>query len=636
MTDDTPADATPFGGTLHDFVLCDATQPGLFGAVGRTHGPFRGMDAWPNLADFIGNYSADLLARSGETAWLRAGGVMDSDGRPSLRRAGGTAAVAAMRALAEGPGGFVWQDAAGFVWPVRLVPAAGEGHNAYWGLSFSWQMAASLARQGPSERPGPDALVVDSPAPSDPGAADLQTAARALRLYERAELLLWSIHAAVLRQRCSLVRLPDVWLAQLAWGGKTRRPPRWRQDLLATLFSLQALRLAVMRIPRSGWQPRFGALSVPVSYVEDLRTMRPELDVCAAGCPLHGVGMRHGHFLVGVGYGFLGALELFATREDGQGVREFDFVRHPKGKGKELAAAHKAGRLVSVHLPTKLLGPAAGVGASARMILDALVREVTRVPKHVKSDRPDRAALVAGGPSTASGGGGRPYDRRLPPGLWASFNGNGYRRGKGYLLVGAKGTGWLDKAGFAAAAESPPEARRNAAQSFLRELAAMADPFGLVAYGADPRGGVPLDLDDLVRLAAVESGWERLGRLHLRIFGPADYPERWRRRLAEAAGFDAVPQAATAALETAEGAGPDKRPDLDLWLEMDRRRLTRRGLAKHLVVSPAFVSKLYHQKRRWPEGMLARAWRYVQGEQAAVRAGAVPVRGCGMAGADGG
>src|SRR5262249_6750098 len=143
--------------------------------------------------------------------------------------------------------------------------------------------------------------------------AQLQRAAQGLRLYERAACGLWALHAAVLAQRSSLVLLPDVTLRQVVWGGRRGLPPHWRAQLGAVLRSLLSLRWASSRFNTHGWQPRFGAQAVAVSYVEDLRVSRPDEDRCRPCCGLHGRGVPHGHFLVGVGHGFLGALELFAN-----------------------------------------------------------------------------------------------------------------------------------------------------------------------------------------------------------------------------------------------------------------------------------------------------------------------------------
>src|SRR5262249_26884982 len=138
--------------------------------------------------------------------------------------------------------------------------------------------------------------------------------------------------------------------------GGPRPPPNWRRDVRSVLFSLLRLRWAVLRLAKGGWLPKFGAQAVALSYVEDLALNRPHRDVCTEACPLRRSAEPHGHFLVAVGYGFLGALESFATGRAADDRRRYDFTRPPGGEGGgEGAGRRRDGRrIVSVHQPLKL------------------------------------------------------------------------------------------------------------------------------------------------------------------------------------------------------------------------------------------------------------------------------------------
>jgi hypothetical protein len=530
-----------------------------------------------------------------------------------------------MRALAAGPGGFLWSDPAGMTWAVRLVHAGGSDADAF-GFGLSWPGAGSAL--GPARHAG-----VRLPAPSElsqPGAAApagprerLERVARGLRLGGRAECLLWATHAAVLAQRSSLVLLPDLLLAQLVWAGKRfgegRRWPRhWRQDLFSVLQSLLSMRWATFRFARDGWQPRFGAQAVAVSYVEDLHLNRPAEDLCLAACPLHGRGARHGHFLVGVGYGFLGALEAFAVRDDGRGTRAFDFTAEPAGKEGLIAAARAAGDLVSVHLPSELLGAAAGLRPGPRRLLQALVRELARLPGKKKAGRPDRAALIRG--DRVPGVKARTWVRcpLLRPGVaYADFNGNGKRKGRAYRFFGAKGTGWLHKAGYDVPAPDDDRGREESLRAFLEDLRDLAGPFGLTVAGLDPRTGQWLDLEALLTAAGVPGCWRELDRLHVRAYGPASYLELWRQHLASQANFThieggsavAVPASSHPAAPLAGWSTGNEA--LDLALELRRCKVRQKDLAAHLDVSPSFVCQLLRGAKRAPAGLLERARHFV-------------------------
>jgi hypothetical protein len=377
------------------------------------------------------------------------------------------------------------------------------------------------------------------------------------------------------------------------------------------LQSLLSLRWASFRFGHHGWQPRFGAQAVAVAYVEDLRVNRPTEDDCRACCGLHGRGVRHGHFLVGVGHGFLGALELFADGND-RDVRRYDFTRAPEAKQEVIASARRAGDMITVHLPTKLLGAAAGLPPGQRRIHQALVGELVRLPRKARSSRADRAALVNG--NRVPGVQARTWidcPGLQPGGRYADFNGNGKRRGRGYRPFGARGTGWLHKAGYPVPDDD--RGRAESLRAFLTDLSGLAGRFGLIVCSIDPTSGEWLDLDAMVAVARLPGGWQPLDRVHLRVYAPSDYLERWREQLASGANFADLPRVAgTTAPDpvASPGSAPGWKtglPALDLALEVQRHNVKQKDLARHLGVSPAFVCQVLKGLKRVPDEMLRKA-----------------------------
>ena len=65
MTDNDESPATPperkaFHSTILDLAIADKTQVELFGAVGRTKGPFTGVIDWPYLNGLIEDQSRNI------------------------------------------------------------------------------------------------------------------------------------------------------------------------------------------------------------------------------------------------------------------------------------------------------------------------------------------------------------------------------------------------------------------------------------------------------------------------------------------------------------------------------------------------------------------------------------------------
>src|SRR4051812_26523436 len=97
----TSRDRVPFMGAVPETVLADREQARLFGTIGGTRGLIRGTSAWPDLDALVRDRSAALLEERGDGAWREAGGVLGSDGRPTLE-ARSSLGLAIVTEIAEG------------------------------------------------------------------------------------------------------------------------------------------------------------------------------------------------------------------------------------------------------------------------------------------------------------------------------------------------------------------------------------------------------------------------------------------------------------------------------------------------------------------------------------------------------
>jgi hypothetical protein len=603
--------------------MADRTQVELFAAVGSTKGPFHGVIDWPYLNSEVQERSRSLLAGEGEEVWKVAGGVYGDDGKPTFTVQSSYAAQI-VQEIADDPGGFIWTDAQETGWAVRLVSMNREKDSQYAGLAISWngggRLIDPLARE--EYRRAVEQQMAELASGSEAEARNrLGHNAKRMWLYERGEQILWAIHAAVLMQRRSIVLLPDVGLGEIVWGGnRDAWPDNWRGSLTDVLGSLSQLHLAVLQIADTEWRPQFTMRSAAVAFFEDLERNRKRKGFCRPGCPLWNCPEPHNHFLIQIGYGFLGLLEKFAIH-DAQGTRQFDFTqKKPRGEqGSVLTAARKQGRVVPVHLPTKVFGPSGWSQLSRGHcgLIQGLVREITRVQKKSDTTRRDRADIRIGNrvPDV------RGHHEVLCPLLQASgryvgFNGNGLRRGLGYLIVGRKkDRGWLARCGYVRAGDSKEKwtGRKGIgrlARRFLRELNEVAGLLGLTVVGLVRTTGSWLTLAQVQEIAALSNGLKSLDPIHLRIYGPEDYLDRCRHVLAERGSFSAIPGADDSQTQMdADALLLDA--GVDLRVRLQGAGLSQDDLARHLGKSKSFISQLLSGKKNWPAGMRERAQAYI-------------------------
>jgi hypothetical protein len=596
---------SPFFGAVFDTAMVDRAQAQLITAIGRTPSPFTRVQDWPRINYVQSIRSQELLNTVGREAWHEAGGIYSSDGTPGFTSSS-PAAIELVREVATSPGGMLWTDQDGIEWAVRLAGGLGPDRNTLYGFAINWHDHGELL--DPDVRSHlQQAIVGGLSHAAPPGAADPNARRRRvsnrLRLYRPAEQLLWATFAAVRQQRSSVVLLPDVMLGQVLWGGnRAIWPKNWRGEIFQILRSLSYLRSEVLRLTNRCWLPRLDAHSVAVAHVELVRPGQSRAGHCGPACPLSNRDVPHHHFLVQVGYGFLGSLERFASFDDLSGNRTFDFSRRPEGDaGEDLVAAQHEGALVQVVLPLKVFGPApwSRLSVGKRSIVDVLAQEVTRAKKSSATSRPDRARLVIGAKVPGAIGRDKVVCPLLSPAIaYIAFGGNGRRAGMGYKVCG-----WLAKIGSDPSGD--PRAVRRTARRFFRDLAGVAEIMGLVAVGLDPRRSQWFTLADLRQLAATKAGCRRLEELHLRIYGQEGCYDALRAYFAEQGGFGSIPGGAAV-------DGPaSSHTDLDLRLRMQRGGVTQTMLAAELGTSQSFVSQILNGARPWPDGMRDRVARYI-------------------------
>lgn len=407
-----------------------------------------------------------------------------------------------------------------------------------------------------------------------------------LRLGGLAGRVLHAVHLAVLFQKSSLITMADVWLGEMVWG-QISKPQHWRSVLKEILRGLTWLH--VLDLPGGG-TPVFGAASVLFTHFGDFLGT-PE-DVCQGDCGARR-DLRHHHFQVDIGPGFLGILEAFGRDNDGSGIRDYQFPVGTRRASRfaSLRKIGKSGRLVSVFTPALLGDPTQcrTLSEGAHRILQTLVRETTRPTKFSKEMDP-RAELVSGNRvRTYSGRAGKPCKLLAANVTYVGFNGNGKRRAMGYRLRLSEWS-WLSKAGYAI----------DAVPDFLDDLAEVATALELVVVGVGPANNFST-FDRLCGMAQSAAGLRELARIDVRVFTRSDYVMRWSRY------FGFVDGAATA-----EAPG-----DLDVHAAMRSRNVSGRMLAAAIGCDPSFMAKILKGTKRWPKKLLKKARKYLACDPAA-------------------
>lgn len=381
--------------------------------------------------------------------------------------------------------------------------------------------------------------------------------------------LCFAIHAAILATACSTFRIADNLLGSLVYGSNPSQwHKNWRGDLLSILEGLTHLHLVESDRHADEW----GSATTLLNHVADLRGTSSDVCDCCSELDTR----SHHHFLIVAGRGFLGALEQLATVERDDGTREYDFYEKQK-----LRQLGKRGHTCSVFLPAILGNPRSELRLSPKQqrLLAALVRELTRPPKATSKTSHGLVQHENLIPST--NGKHQLSCSQLDPGTdYVCFGGNGVRRGLGYLLLSERG--WLSKCGY----------RHEAVRGFFDDLNSLCERLGLIAVGIRRTDQSMVDLTTMQSLAGEQAGRRELEDVHLRVYGPQDFLERWTSLF----GFSAM--------DTSHPIGPTAADAMNE--ELRRLTITQKQLAEGIEVDPSYLSKVLRGKKPLSNSLLAK------------------------------
>lgn len=401
-----------------------------------------------------------------------------------------------------------------------------------------------------------------------------------LKIGPQASRLLWVIHRELINARSSLLKVADCRLADAIWGYSANRPRHWRRVVRVILGGFCSLHVGVWD---SEGVPNFGPGTSLITHVGDLSGM--DEDKCGPECDAHFQG-RHHHFQIDVGPGFLGVLEAFASIDNESGIRSYDFKIAGKGPEPTLRRVGKSAKLISVFLPSMIGDPplTSTLTATQHRLLQTLIRETTR-ERRQRRNKITAAEQIVGNQVPDFYGKRKTVCPLLAVDKqYVGFNGNGKRRGQGYRL--STDRGWLFKAGYPLTDLA----------SFLDDLTALTERLAITVCGLS-RKGRHFALPTMRRMLETPPGKALLSRLHVRIYGPSDYLDRWSQSfLGESEESTAVSggQEILANIKTAiKDAG-----------------ISRSALAKGLDIDPSYLTKILNGRKPSPAGFLdaAQEW----------------------------
>lgn len=415
--------------------------------------------------------------------------------------------------------------------------------------------------------------------------AELEQLRLRFRFGPRSERMVWAIHLELMRQRQSSVKISDSWLCKQLWP--ENRPANWRSELSALLTGLSLLHISDM--PQDGVASFGDATSMLTDYQLLRRGNAP-------GCPEQCIEYGrepHGHVRITAGRGFLGCLERLHEGNGTSGKRVYSVVSlsdksdERRRKERLLRGIGKDGNLTSLFVPSKLGNPGLiqCFTPSQQRLLQVLYRERTRNTEKNHEQIADSERIIDSRvPPIAA-------NRRKLPAPWipcplldsglvyCGFNGNGYRKGRGYRLAT-----WLQKTGY------------EASRKFLVDLQILATRLNLIVAALAPISRQAdaswLNLDEIMILAT--SSPRVADKYHLRVYVRDDFMERWCNLFGwETQELDSEPE-----------------PRESLRALMESHQLTQRELAKALQIDPSAFSKMLSGKRRLPPDsvLLTQQW----------------------------
>jgi hypothetical protein len=321
-----------------------------------------------------------------------------------------------------------------------------------------------------------------------------------------------------------------------------------------------------------------GTSTALLTHAADL--LRAREDPCDADCPAAGSG-HHRHLVISIGRGLLGLLEELADDDEETGIRVYD---------RSVEALRKLGRtggLTTVFLPALLGDPSACNRFTLRQhrLLQALQREMTRAKRPKRGDPVQPEVLDGNSIPSISGRGLQVCPLLDATQRYAGFTGNKRRRWLGYRLTTPNG--WLAKAGY----------ERSELGALFADLGVLAQRLELTVVGLRPANGGFLDLSQMQSMTASPRGRAQLNSVHVRVFAPADYLDRWSKVFDWEAGQPSD-----------QGSLAD-----ELFAVLRHRKLSQRSLAHQLGVDPSWFNKLMHGHNSWPSELEERARRWIVG-----------------------
>lgn len=380
----------------------------------------------------------------------------------------------------------------------------------------------------------------------------------------------WTIHRTALELKRSAFLIPDFQLSQNIWGA--HRPTHWRGSIRRALETLSVLHMGIHNEPEN--QGEMGTDTALLIHAADLRGS-PN-DKCESDCPAISAG-THSHFIVNIGQGFLGCLEQCCNEVDSNGVRSYTFPsRGERRTGASLQQLGKTGRLVSAYFPALIGNPAQckELSANQHRLLQAIVRETTRQRRKNRNEFSE-PEIVEGNHVPDVSNRRKVVCPLLEPTHYVAFNGNGVRKGCGYLL--SSESGWLAKSGY----------DRSDVNSFLSDLNDLARKLNLRVVGVVRRTD-PLDwrsLGQMMNLSCQNHRNSLLRRIHLRIYADPTFLEQWNHF------FQWPPQV----IETQESTNANTLNSL-----VSSLNLSRTEIANRVGVDPSLFCKYLNGRRPCP------------------------------------
>lgn len=459
--------------------------------------------------------------------------------------------------------------------------------------------------------------------PLDP--EEVETGKKLLTTLARGGQLLWLLHVAAWEQRTKLVVVPDVTLAQALWTGDEKRWPRNpHEEIERVLESLGRLEIRNRLIEEDYTSSLRGPVWKAVSGYNPPHWRKKDgvenaPQECPGLCPLYGLKVPHGHYIIGLAPTFMGALNAW-KKVDGAKKRTIprasssdpEEVLYSWGKKMDRKAIGSGYTKGVDPLPGVFLTAAwAGLTHTQRALLTEVLNRLTATkagPVHYTSETAFRTHRRSLGPSP-----------HLAQGVqYVCFGGHG---GFGYTIGGTSSSGtpgvrggrrggWLEAVG-AYRVNPGPRGSVPAIRAFLKDLRRVVVEIlgGVVSCHLDGKWYTLTDAEVLTN----GKTWTSAARTTLFPLAPSDYKDRLRDYAKEKGRFSAIPEdqeELDAAVAEAAVLTPE---ELRAALGPRGGGIKHRDFAKALGVSPAWLSRFLAGDRGMKPELLLKAKTLLEG-----------------------